>query len=143
MIFADPAAVREAIADVRNDATETDFVVVVCEDPRGDAKIAAKGSGFDQMVDALRDDAMCWAFIRRTMQYDESVTTKFMFISFDGEKMMRMLRARLTTWSGIVQDMFSPYHVTLSTSEKSEVNEEHVQNIIETAAGRKNHVLNL
>lgn len=132
---------EEAIRDVRNDETETQWAVVGIPKGKKSAALLGTGTGFEEMVALFKDDVVAWAILRRILVVDESETVKFVYISWTGEGINRMLRARLGTWSGQAQELFSPYHVDIKATDLSEVTLDVITNAIETAAGRKDHVL--
>lgn len=133
---------EEAIRAVRNDECETQWAVVGI--PKGKKSVSLFGTGveFEEMLALFKDDVVAWALLRRILVVDESETVKFVYISWTGEGINRMLRARLGTWSGQAQQLFSPYHVDIKATDLSEVTLDIITNAIETAAGRKIHVLN-
>ena len=133
---------EEAIRDVRNDESETQWAVVGIPKGKKSASLFAKGVEFEDMIALFKDDVVAWALLRRILVVDESETVKFVYISWTGEGINRMLRARLGTWSGQAQQLFSPYHVDIKATDLSEVTLDIITNAIETAAGRKIHVLN-
>ena len=93
------------------------------------------------MTALLTDKVVAWVLLRRTLRIDESETTKFVFINWIGDSIPRMLRARLGTWSGVVQAFIAPYHVDINASSLDEVTEDIIMNAIQSAAGTKINVL--
>ena len=140
--FVNKEECEAAIRDVRDDGSETQWAVVGIPKGKKAAELFGTGVGFEDMLALFKDDVVAWALLRRILVVDESETVKFVYISWTGEGINRMLRARLGTWSGQAQQLFSPYHVDIKATDLSEVTLDIVTNAIETAAGRKIHVLN-
>lgn len=141
LYFNEEEACREAIAEVRSDASETQWVVFGAEKPTGGARMLGKGVELADMYALLTDTVVAWVLLRRSLLIDESETTKFVFINWIGERIPRMLRARLGTWSGVVQQFMEPYHVDINASTHDEVTEDVITSAIQSAAGVKDHVL--
>lgn len=139
--FVDREACEAAIRDVRNDESETTWAVVGIPKGKKAAELFGSGKEFDELMGYFKDDVVAWAILRRILVVDESETVKFVYIAWTGEGINRMLRARLGTWSGQAQELFSPYHVDIKATDLSEVTLDIITNAIETAAGRKVHVL--
>jgi hypothetical protein len=52
-----------------------------------------------------------------------------------------MLKARISTHKGAAESFFAPYHVTLFTSDVSEITQKHIQTLIAKASQNFNNVL--
>jgi len=141
LYFNEEEACRAAIAEVRNDECPTVWVVFGADKPTGGARMLGKGVEADEMYSLLTDKVVAWVLLRRTLKIDDSETTKFVFINWIGDNIPRMLRARLGTWSGVVQEFLQPYHVDINASSLDEITEDILMNTIEEAAGTKIHVL--
>lgn len=141
LYFNDEEGCRAAIAEVRNDECATQWAVFGTEKATGGARLLGKGVEFGEMTALLTDKVVAWVLLRRTLRIDESETTKFVFVNWIGENIPRMLRARLGTWSGVVQAFIAPYHVDINASSLDEVTEDIIMNAIQSAAGTKINVL--
>jgi len=141
LYFNEEDACRAAIAEVRNDACPTVWAIFGTDKATGGARLLGKGVESSEMYSLLTDKVVAWVLLRRTLMIDDSETTKFVFINWIGDNIPRMLRARLGTWSGVVQEFLQPYHVDINASSLDEITEEILMNTIEEAAGTKDHVL--
>jgi len=141
LYFNDEEGCRAAIAEVRNDECPTVWAIFGTDKPTGGARLLGKGVEAEEMYSLLTDKVVAWVLLRRTLKIDESETTKFVFINWIGDNIPRMLRARLGTWSGVVQEFIQPYHVDINASSLDEITEDILMNTIEEAAGTKIHVL--
>eukprot|EP00727_Mastigamoeba_balamuthi_P014639 m51a1_g9800 hypothetical protein (525) ;mRNA; r:1789856-1792541 len=141
------AGCAEAVRDVRLDAGDARktwaFVGLRAAGRKPTAELLGSGTseGVDELRGVLAPDVAAWGIVRRTLRVDDSDTTKFLFVSWVGPDVARMLRARLGTWSGAVKEFFAPYHADLAATSLDELTEDAVRSVIETAAGRKDHVL--
>jgi len=141
LYFNDEEGCRAAIAEVRNDECPTVWAAFGTDKATGGAGLLGKGVEAEEMYNLLTDKVVAWVLLRRSLKIDDSVTTKFIFINWIGENIPRMLRARLGTWSGVVQEFIEPYHVDINASSHDEITEDILMNAIAEAAGTKIHVL--
>jgi len=141
LYFNEEEECRAAIAEVRNDECPTQWVAFGTDKATGGARLLGKGTERGEMDAVLTDKVVAWVLLRRTLMIDESETTKFVFINWIGDNIPRMLRARLGTWSGVVQEFIQPYHVDINASSLDEITEDIIMNTIQEAAGTKIHVL--
>jgi len=104
--------------------------------------LLGQGSGgVNELVSQLSDSTVAYGLVKEIERIDESNTVKFAFINWVGENIPRMLRARLGTHSGAIQQFLTPYHVDIKPTQKGEVTEEIVRETIKRAAGTANRVL--
>jgi len=141
LYFNEEEQCRAAIAEVRNDECPTQWAAFGTDKATGGARMLGKGTEREEMDAVLTDKVVAWVLLRRSLQIDDSQTTKFVFINWIGDNIPRMLRARLGTWSGVVQDFIQPYHVDINASSLDEITEDIIMNTIQEAAGTKVHVL--
>jgi len=136
--------VREAIKDVRDDSTETSWVLVGYEGKKGTSLIClGTGSGgVDEMLGLLEDDMVGYALVRKTEKIDETLAVKFVHVVFVGQYINRMHRARLGTHKGAVNALFSPYHVDLEAAHKSEITDDILMKKIGNVSGTASKVKN-
>lgn len=97
--------------------------------------------GVDELVSHLDDGIVAYGLVRLIERVDESDTVKFAFINWTGDNVPRMLRARIGTHSGAVKQFFSPFHVDINATQKSEVTEDIVRSTVKKAAGTADHVI--
>eukprot|EP01113_Clastostelium_recurvatum_P039131 TRINITY_DN593_c0_g1_i2.p1 TRINITY_DN593_c0_g1~~TRINITY_DN593_c0_g1_i2.p1 ORF type:complete len:535 (-),score=200.03 TRINITY_DN593_c0_g1_i2:99-1625(-) len=139
--FVDTVEVKTALQDVRADGTDTNWALVSYEGDSNNLVLVGKGAGgLAELSGHLSNDKVGYGLLRETERVDDSNTVKFVFINFTGENINRMLRARIGTHSGTVKEMFTPYHVDITTSDLNEVSEDNIRGIIKKAAGTGNYV---
>jgi hypothetical protein len=142
--FPDEKALRAAIADVRSDATATNWVLASYDGPNSN-NIVLVGSGeggSEELLSHLKDDIVGYGLVRQSEKFDDSVRAMFAFINWNGENIHRMLRARLGTHSGAVKELFSPYHVSINASNTSEISEDIITTTIRETMGTASKVRN-
>jgi len=134
--------VRELIQSVRNDNDPTEWCLVTYSGPRSNilVTLGSGTGGAEAMAAQCQDDIVCYGLIRKTEQIDNSTTVKFAFITWKGPNIPVMQKAKLGTHSGVVAEIFHPYHVTLTCEDRSEISDQIIEDAISTASGRKNHV---
>lgn len=145
MLFEDEEACRAVLADVRSDATPTNWAILTYNAPSKSKTLKVHGSGsggFEEFVNSLQDDLVCYSLIRLTEVVDQSTTVKFVFVNWVGDNINRMQRAMLATHKGFVSKLFSPFHVDHECNRKDEISEAIVMAKIKKAAGTANFVLN-
>jgi len=135
--FVDEEKVRADIKDVRNDNTDTNWVLVGYEGKKGNTLVSlGKGSGgINELVQLLENDMVGYGLVRKTEQIDESLTVKFVHVVFIGEEINRMHKARLGTHKGAVNSLFAPYHVDVEATVKSELSDAILMKKIQEASG--------
>jgi len=141
--FHDEEDIRVAIKSVRDDSIEVDFALVTYTAPKSNTlKLLATGSGgIHELKAHLANDLVVYGIFRSTDTIDQSVTVKFVLIDWRGHNINRMQKAVLATHSGAVNDLFSPYHVSVSASSEEELTEEIISGKIKNASGTAIHVL--
>jgi len=135
--------IKDAIADVRNDRTPTNWVLLTYQgENSNDVALTGKGDGgVNELISLLQDNNVGYGIVRVSERFDNSDTVKFVYIRWVGEQIHRMLRARLGTHSGAVKEVIAPYHVDVEASNHSEISEEIVIKAVSKASGTALHVL--
>jgi len=142
--FQDLDGIKQAIADVRYDGSDTDWVLITYDGPRSNTlKLAGMGSGgLDELKGCIKDNVVMYGLYRTTDQIDDSVTVKFCYIDWRGERIQTMQRAKLATHSGALRELFQPFHVDINATSDDEITEQVILKKIRAASGTAVHVLN-
>jgi len=121
-----PAALREAIADVRSDKSATNWCLAGFVGDSMALSVVGSGSGgVSQLREKLTQDGMYYGLVRTTEQIDSSSTVKFVYITFLGSAISVMRRAKISTLKGTVTEAFEPFHAEmLNATSVEEVNDE-------------------
>lgn len=142
--FVDEKELRAAIQDVRKDSSETNWVLASYDGPNSNnVVLLGSGSGGpEELLELLKDDIVAYGLIRQTEKFDDSQRVMFAFINWTGENIHRMLRAKLSTHSGAIKDIFSPYHVSINAANPSEISSEIITTTIQETMGTATRVRN-
>jgi len=142
--FQDLDGVKQAIADVRYDGSDTDWVLITYDGPRSNTlKLEGVGSGgLDELKSHLKENVVMYGLLRAIEKIDDSVTVKFCHIDWRGERIHTMQRAKLATHSGAVRELFHPFHVDIYATTDDEITEHLIMKKVKSAAGTAVHVLN-
>ncbi|KAH3762080.1 actin binding protein [Pelomyxa schiedti] len=143
-VFVDEAEVKAAIKQVRLDNGPINWVAVTYEGARS-TKLKLHGSGsegVDEFAATLADELAVFGLVRLVDKIDESLTVKFAFISFTGDSMPRMQKAKVSIHRAGIMAAFGQSHVQLSVTNKSELSNQVVlQKVMETS-GSASRVIN-
>lgn len=142
-LFANWEPIAEALRDVRNDGTSTDWTLVGYNSTKMETlQLVASGcGGTDEMKQHLSSDQALYGFVRVSERIDESDTIKFCFIKWVGTDLRPMSRAKLTPQVGEITAKFKPYHVDLYCTELEEVSQEVVEALVGKASMAKSAVI--
>jgi len=142
--YQDQDGIKQAIADVRYDGSDTDWVLITYDGPRSNTlKLAGMGSGgLSELKNHLKDNVVMYGLFRTTEKIDDSVTVKFCYVDWRGERIQTMQRAKLGTHSGAIRELFHPFHVDINASSDDEITDELIQKKVRAASGNAQFVLN-
>jgi len=141
--IATSGGVAEAIADVRSDKSETNWVVTsyVDNDTKKPLQLLATGNGgVDELVNHLTTDLIAYVFIRIIDIIEGIKTVKFAFITFIGPDVSIMKKAKVSTNKGGVLALYNPVHVSLEITSPNEISDEKLLSTIQDASGSKSKV---
>lgn len=138
--FVDEDNIRDVIRKVRANNDETDWMLIGYEG-KASLKLVGHGTnGLEELIPHLNETQILYGLYRTTDTYDNTVAIKFVLILWIGEKVPIMNKARITTHKGDITTFFGQYHVDLSASDLSEINEEIIRVHIQKASGTANYV---
>ena len=109
-------AVRAAIASVRKDDDPTSWCVLGYDADGRQPSLQVVGSGAggpEGMQQKLASSELLYALVRVTQQVDRSTTVKFVLISWVGEQVAPMRKAKLSTLRGSATEVLSPFHAEM------------------------------
>lgn len=133
----DEEAIKAAIADVRSDDKETDYVVLGYEEGKQNCiELVASGTGgISQVLPYLKPDFMGYCLIRVISGDKESKRPKFITISFSGESIGLVKKGKMGTHISGVNTLFGYSHISVQASSPSELSEEDLMNRVKKASG--------
>jgi hypothetical protein len=128
---------KEAIADVRNDNTDTNWCLFSYQGPKSQNVVfLAKGNGgVPEMVEHLKDDIVGYGLVRKTEVIDDSTTVKFAFIMWLPDNVGRMQKARISVHKGGMQSFIGQVHVDINASSLSEISDKIIELALAKASG--------
>jgi len=139
--FVDADQIKAAIAAVRSDSDETDWVLFGYEGNSNNIKLVGRGNcGLDELIPHLKDDEIIYGLYRTTDTVDNTVAVKFVLILWVGEKVKTVRKARITTHKGEVTSFVGQYHVDINCSNLNEINDELIRDLVAAASGTKVNV---
>lgn len=142
--FVNEKELKAAIQDVRSDASKANWVLASYDAPNSNniLLLGSGAGGAEELVSLLKDDIVAYGLVRQTEKFDDSQRVMFAFINWTGENIHRMLRARLSTHSGAIKEIFSPYHVSITATNESEISPAIITTSIRETMGTATKVRN-
>jgi hypothetical protein len=137
---------RDALAQVRSDTSETDWAAITFAGKTGpqSQKLKFLGSGTGgttQLKEHLEDDAITFALVRVTDKIDNSVTVKFIWVNWLGNNVPRMMKARLSTQLGGVENFIGQHHISHSCSAQNEISHSMIMEKVMGTSGSGSKVI--
>ena len=136
----DEDALRAAIADVRNDKSDTDWVLAGYEDKKTVKLIGSGSGGLDALLEACVDKSICYGLFRVTETIDRTTAVKFVFVNWVPEDVPVMLKAVVSTHKGTVQPIFRPWHADFTIAARDEISMDSVMDEVMRLSGTKSMV---
>jgi len=127
--------IAAAYQEVRKDSSENNWFVLGYS---GNAavQVVAKGSGgLPGLVEQLQDDQCQYAYLRVTSGDEESKRTKFVFISWCGEGVGALKRAKMSVHKASVKTVVRDFAVEIHATSKDELSEGEVMVKVKKAGG--------
>jgi len=133
-----PEGLAPAIALVRDNASKTNWCLIGYEADGLALKMIGTGEGGTAELAAnLADDNICYGLVRTSEAVDKTDNVKFIFVSFIGEGVKPMRRAKVSTFKGTIAESFAPYHIELlNATSKSEVTDQAITELLGSMFGQ-------
>lgn len=130
-------AVKAAVDDVRNDATETNFLVLGYEagKPNTIELVASGKGGLAEMKTYLAPDFLGYCYLRVISGDLESRRPKFISISFSGENVGLVKKGKMGTHVSAISSLFIYSHIHVQASLPSDLEEEDLMSRVKKASG--------
>jgi len=132
----DPAIV-EAYKDVRNDATPTNWMLMGYEGPNSNKVILVKKSEgtLEELKAELKENECQYVFIRFITGDTESKRAKFVFMSWVGERVSPIKRAKVSVHKPIVTGVINNFAVAVHCTVPEDVDEGKIRDLLIKAGG--------
>ena len=125
-----------AYQDVRKDSTPTTWAVFGYQGKSNKIVVQATGSsGWEEFVAAFKDDEAQYGFYRFITGDSESKRAKFLFVSWVGANVGRLVRARVSVHKANVKEIIRDYAAEVHAEERAELDEEKVRDKVVKAGG--------
>ena len=133
----DEQAIRDAVADVRNDATETNFVVLGYEQGKtSSVELLASGTGgLTEMMQYFTPEFLGYGYLRVISGDAESRRPKFIFISFSGASVGLVKKGKMGTHQSSIASLFGYSHISVQASVPEDLVEADLMERVKKASG--------
>jgi len=141
VVFSDEAAAKQAFANVRsNERPENWLLLTYSDSAKNTLDLVGSGSnGIEELKSHLSDSKYSYGLLRVTDKIDNSVTVKFVFIVWCGEKVPFVKKAQITTHKGSVTELFGQAHNEVHASTQDELSESIIMSRVRDASGTSHH----
>ena len=129
--------IREAYDDVRNDSTETNWMLITYEE--GNNKkwcLAGKGSGgLEELKEAIGPNFLGYGYLRVTSGDEMSKRAKFVFIKYLSKGLKMNIKAQMNLHRGDVEKVLNQISVSIEAESLDDLAEDEVLARIHKAGG--------
>lgn len=137
LFFKKEAEIRAAVNDVKNDKTETNFLVLgYCPEKPGAIQLVAKGSGgLEELKKSLSPDFLGYGFYKIIGGDEESKRPKFIQITYTGEKAPLVKKGKMGVHVGTIAQLFVYTHVQMQAVSLADLDEAAILQKVKTVGG--------
>lgn len=131
-------SIDEAYQEVRNDKSDTNWLLLDYESDRSDKlTVTTTGTGgLSELKEALDDSKASYAYVRVSYSNDkESVREKFILVVWIGPNCKVMRKAKISVHSADVKNVLRVYSIEVAAREKDDVNEDPIVVRLRKAGG--------
>ncbi|KAL5276402.1 COTL1 family protein [Megaselia abdita] len=129
----DKEAIRDAYEDVRSDLSETEWAVFKFDGPR--IIVASTGTCFETFKNSFNDNERAFGYIRIQMGDEMSKRKKFVFLTWIGQEVGVLQRAKMSTDKAIIKDVLNNFAVELQAGTDGDVDLEIFREALVRAGG--------
>ncbi|KAF9051579.1 ADF-like domain-containing protein [Panaeolus papilionaceus] len=118
--------ILDAYQEVRNDKSETNWLLLDYESERSDKlKLTRTGTGgLDELTDNLDESKASYAYVRVSYSNDkESKREKFILVIWIGSSCKVMRKAKISVHSADVKNVLRVYSIEVAAREKDDLKE--------------------
>jgi len=126
---------KSAYEDVRSDANDTNWVVYGYEGNNKIVKKASGAGGLDELKGTLEDDQVQYGYLRVVSGDSESKRAKFVFISWVGERVGPLKRAKVSVHKAGVKQVIQSFAIEVHAEKQDELAEEDILARVRKAGG--------
>lgn len=129
----DKESIREAYEDVRSDQTDTDWAVFKFQNCT--ITCTARGQGFAEFREQFGENDRAFGYIRIQMGDEMSKRQKFVFLTWIGQYVGVLPRAKMSTDKALIREVLSNFAVELYAGVDDELDIELFRGALERAGG--------
>ncbi|KAM4720738.1 coactosin-like protein [Rhinophrynus dorsalis] len=129
----DKEACREAYNLVRDDTNEISWVTFIYDGPT--IVPGEQGSAYQEFVNTCKDDIRLYGYIRFTTGDAMSKRIKFVLITWIGENVGGLQRAKTGTDKTLVKDVVQNFAKELVITDHKDLDEDYIRNELKKAGG--------
>eukprot|EP01108_Squamamoeba_japonica_P001132 TRINITY_DN144_c0_g1_i1.p1 TRINITY_DN144_c0_g1~~TRINITY_DN144_c0_g1_i1.p1 ORF type:complete len:143 (-),score=61.94 TRINITY_DN144_c0_g1_i1:149-577(-) len=127
--------IKATYEDVRDDKTDTTYGVFKYEGKQKIVLATTGTGGLAELGENFAEDEAAFAFLRITTGDEESKRAKFVLVSWCGEKVGALARAKMSVHKASVKEICRDFAVEKHYTEKSELNDEELSAEVQKAGG--------
>ncbi|XP_069113829.1 coactosin-like protein [Argopecten irradians] len=129
----DKNAAYEAYEDVRSDSSETNWAVLKYDGNK--IVLDSTGEDYTEFVDKFSDDDRGFGFLRIETGDELSKRKKFALVTFIGQGVGPLKKAKVSTDKAQVKDVFKSFAVEVLANEKSDLKVDKIKAEVVKAGG--------
>jgi len=120
--------------DVRSDKTETNWLLIAIDGTTANLKGSGTG-GLEELKSSLSEDQVLFGYLRVTSGDAESKRAKFVFISWCGDKVGALKRAKTSVQKADIKKVIKDFTIEFHAETMDEVDETEIMNRVRKAGG--------
>jgi len=132
------STIQDAYQDVRNDKTDTNWLLLDYETDRSDKlTVTQTGTGgLTELCEVLQDSRASFAYARVTYANDkESQREKFILIVWIGPNCKVMRKGKISVHTANVKEVLRVYSIEVAAEKKEDLNKDPIVNRLRKAGG--------
>jgi len=129
------AALAQAYNDVRSDKVATTWCVFAYQGAKKIVLYATGQGGWDEFTATLKDDVCQFGFVRVMTGDEESKRAKFVFVSWVGQKVGSLQRAKVSVHKANIKQIVRDYAAEIHAEDRADLEESKVMAIVVKAGG--------
>jgi hypothetical protein len=130
--------IKDAYDDVRNDATDTNWLLITFEEGSGNKKwkLIGKGSGgLEQLKSNIDANFLGFGYLRVVSGDELSKRAKFVFIKYLSKGLKMQVKAQLNVTRGDVEKVINQINVAIEAETLDELQEADILDRVSKAGG--------
>jgi len=142
LAFSDEERAKQSFQELRSNDHPSNWILFTYSDTAKNTLdfIGSGTGGVEELKGRLEETKASYGLVRVTDKIDNSVTIKFVFIVWCGEKVPFVRKAQITTHKGSVSKLFGQYHNDIHASNLDEITESIIMGKVSDASGTAHHV---